>query len=94
MKIAGLVLMFGLLLVPSALGDSPSWSAPANVSRDTLQDTIPTMVQDANGTYWVVWRSTRNGGDELWISNSSDGVTWSVPLNLTKNSSGSRALNE
>jgi hypothetical protein len=77
------------------LWDGTSWSAPAALTDDTLQDFQPLVAFDGTGGAMAVWqRATQPMGDQPTITFTKgielayatwDGITWSVPQLLTTN---------
>ena len=60
--------------------DGNVWSTPAIVTPMLYPEFRPSMIQDFQGTYWIVWyRTTASGGSEIWMSNSVNGEKWSTP---------------
>jgi hypothetical protein len=76
-----IISLLGLGIVGVAEAIAPGWSEPINIAPHPYFDTNPSLFQDQNGVYWVVWRSTRAGDPyaDICISNSSDGFSWSLP---------------
>jgi TolB-like protein len=62
--------------------DGLNWEKPRllPVSSRVL-DMKPVMQQDRNGTYWLLWVSSRDPEEPkwLWMASSMDGVKWSFP---------------
>jgi len=58
-----------------------NWSTPVMITENSSDDTHPSLLQDLNGTYWLVFEnSTAFAETEIWIQNSSDGITWNAPI--------------
>jgi len=67
--------------------DARSWSAPSRlpVGANTTSFDGFHMIQDRNGTFWVVWSNFTHPGTnryDLWISSSKDFIGWSAPTQL------------
>jgi hypothetical protein len=64
-----------------------TWSAAARLTSDPAQDTDPGIARAADGSLWVVWKSSRTGNEDVWYKKSSNGgATWSAETQLTSNS--------
>ena len=48
------------------------------ITTNTSEDSYPSIIQDYNGMYWVAFQSTRGSGG-IWMTNSSDRITWEEP---------------
>jgi PKD repeat protein len=68
--------------------DGLTWSGPIYVtekSDDSTENLMASMMQDANGIYWIVMARSPlvwDGGFRIWSSHSMDGVTWSPPVKI------------
>jgi beta-xylosidase len=62
--------------------DGISWSDPLRVTTHPKPDGDPSLIQDRNGTYWILFTSSRGGGDSLYLTASRDGANWSEPIFL------------
>jgi len=62
--------------------DGENWSNATQLTMDASEDDCPWLLQDSNGTYWVVWHSNRQGTYDIFYSNSTDGANWSEPVAL------------
>jgi len=62
--------------------DGKNWSVPIQLTTDISEDDCPSLLQDSEGTYWIVWHSNKQGND-IYYSNSTDKITWSTPTLLT-----------
>jgi hypothetical protein len=63
-----------------------SWSIPIQLASNSADDFLPSLSQDANGTYWIAFRSKRSGDYDIWVTNSTDGFNWESPTQLTADS--------
>ena len=66
------------------------WTTPQYIMKDNFVDMTPSLIQDSNGKFWIVWASTRNETNDrfhfyydIWISSSNDGEKWSSPRRIT-----------
>ncbi|HEX6749503.1 MAG TPA: sialidase family protein [Longimicrobium sp.] len=58
--------------------DGTTWSAPARVTTSPDGDFNPSLIQDDQGTFhlvWFRWNALFRGN--IWYNSSPDGVTWS-----------------
>jgi hypothetical protein len=62
--------------------DGISWSSAAQLTTDAAEDNCPWLLQDADGSYWIIWHSNRNGSYDVFYSKSTDGANWSAPVAL------------
>jgi hypothetical protein len=53
------------------------WSAPQEVSTASLESE-PSLIQDSDGIFRMVWFSGSSGHDELWQGESLDGSSWTI----------------
>ena len=67
--------------------DGKNWSNPIQFTTDISEDNNPSLIQDSEGTYWIVWHSNRDGKYDIYYSNSNDGITWSPFIILTNQKS-------
>ncbi len=62
-----------------------TWSADTQNTTHGNTDRYPAITQADDGTFWVVWSSSRSGAYDLWYKTSSDdGVTWSSDMRFTR----------
>jgi len=67
-----------------------SWSTPINVSSIYKNSYYPTITADSAGNLNAAWRDGAITDKEIMYSRSVDnGVTWSVPTNISNNSTQS-----
>jgi TolB-like protein len=62
--------------------DGVSWSQPRKLPISSSElDMKPSLQQDPQGLYWLIWCSSRDADSpqSLWMASSSDGVKWSFP---------------
>jgi hypothetical protein len=62
--------------------DGIVWSQSQKLSISSSElDMKPTLQQDPQGVYWLIWCSSRDADSpqSLWMASSSDGVKWSFP---------------
>lgn len=64
-----------------------SWSSALQFTDDLRDDTAPSIIQNVDGTIWVVWqRSIAAGNDDVFYKTSSNnGVSWSAETPLIEN---------
>ncbi len=62
-----------------------------SVGNENGQDEDPAVLRSADGSIYVAWYSNRNGIDaqgredkELFLTHTTDGVSWSTPLQITQ----------
>jgi hypothetical protein len=60
--------------------DGRTWTLEARITEDTAYDVHPCLIQDQAGIYWLVWQSDVGGDYQIWISSSTDGSNWEVPI--------------
>jgi hypothetical protein len=71
-----------------AEGIAPGWSEPIMIANISTTDGGASLIQNSSGWYWLVFKSPLLPAyEEIWIINSSDGINWSEPVNITKNAS-------
>jgi PKD repeat protein len=58
------------------------WSNPQRLPF-TPNCVFPSAIQDHNGMYWLAWEHQHNGADSILIANSSNGVVWSDPFQVS-----------
>ena len=57
--------------------DGREWSAPARVTNNAGGDFYPSLLQDDQGTFHLVWfRWTAPFQGNIWYNSSPDGLTW------------------
>ena len=57
--------------------DGREWSAPVRVTTNAGGDFYPSLLQDEQGTFHLVWfRWTAPFRGNIWYNSSSDGLTW------------------
>jgi len=56
---------------------------PVNVTNHPASDTFPSLIQDSDGIYWMAFQSDRSGNWDIWITSSSNGLSWSAPTQVT-----------
>jgi len=74
--------------------DGINWSPPIYVTErgDDYCDLMPSLLQDSDGTYWILMTRIApvyDGGPRIWSSHSSDGINWTP---LTKIETGMESL--
>ena len=67
----------------SASSDGETWSAPLNISNNEGYSGYPAVAIDGEDTLHVIWMDGTFSGNEVLYSTSSDGETWSDPLNIS-----------
>jgi hypothetical protein len=76
--------------VSQSLDYAQTWSSPGNVDGTTDLQTNPSAVYcDYQNKYYVVWDDGRNDatrGRDLYLANSSDGITFGIPENISTTS--------
>ncbi len=88
--LAATLLSTTFLTVDVPFVNAIEWSDDSQLTTDLNQDLSPAIMQDENGTIWVVWASNRIIflNYELFYTTSSDyGLHWSPDTRLTENSS-------
>ena len=56
---------------------------PVNVTNSPAWDASCSLIQDSTGTYWIAFGSDRSGNNDIWITSSADGLSWSAPTQVT-----------
>jgi len=51
-------------------------------------DDDPSLIRALDGTFYLVFLSDRSGNADLWITSSTDGVAWSMPVQITTSPDG------
>jgi len=66
-----------------------TWTSATQLTTDSDFDKRPSIVQDMDGSIWVVWQSDRGGNQQdVYYKTSSDyGSTWSSDTQLTSDNS-------
>jgi tetratricopeptide (TPR) repeat protein len=78
-----------IFLISTSL-DGINWTKPVQVYTKLLEVHVenPYIIQDKNGTYWMVWESSRNVPEgtlyEIYISSSLDGLSWNEPILISQ----------
>ena len=67
-----------------------TFSTPQNLSKDPNGTTAPNMALDADGGIYVVWGEWSGPGG--FLTRSSDGATFSAPVKLADNISGTPSI--
>jgi len=63
-----------------------SWAGDTRLTFDSGEDIMPSIMQTADGTIWVVWASSQTENFELFFKTSvNNGVSWSTDTQLTIN---------
>ena len=62
-----------------ASSDGKNWSEPVRVTDHSKSDSDPSLIQDADGVYRILFTSSREGQDSIFITSSRDGTGWSEP---------------
>ena len=59
--------------------DGINWQEPIQITPGLETEVSPSLTQDSNEVYWVVW--CRSEGT-LWVSNSTNGSNWHAPRQI------------
>lgn len=66
--------------------DGLIWSQPINLSNTSGTSSRPAMAADGAGNRYVVWYDYTPGKADIFFIQSNDyGLTWSYPLNISRN---------
>ncbi len=57
------------------------------ITTDSADHCNPDIARGSNGALYVVWQDNRNGNWDIYASVSSDGLTWSQPVQVTNSKS-------
>ncbi len=69
-------------------GDGKTWTQPLQITKGQEGDHYyPSLLQTSDGTFCVAWFSGRSGNADIWFSQSKDGIQWSAPQQITKDTS-------
>lgn len=60
-----------------------TWSNDTQLTDNIADDLRPSVVQLTNGTIMLVWQSNRLGNDDIFSMTTTDGTSWSDPIQLT-----------
>ena len=60
-----------------------SFGTPAQLTISKGDQCHPDIAVDGDGRLYVVWQDNRNGNWDIFLSTSSDGTTWSSPVQVT-----------
>ncbi|MEE9150969.1 MAG: Ig-like domain-containing protein [Thermoplasmata archaeon] len=64
-----------------------NWTVIGQITNYNGDDFGHSLMIDNGGTFWLVYTSERSGNYDIWVKNSTDGVTWSTPIQVTTNES-------
>jgi hypothetical protein len=65
-----------------------NWTTLNPITWHQEWEGLPSLMQDADGTFWMAWsRWTNNGKYDIFVKNSQDGINWSSAHQVTSNSS-------
>lgn len=62
---------------------SDGFEAPVAITTASADQSHPRIAQDGNGTLYVVWQDKQRGNWDIFMAVSTDGVTWSRPIQVT-----------
>src|SRR5262249_32814693 len=51
-------------------------------------DEDPSVLLSSDGTLFVAWFSDRGGNSDIYVTSTSDGLTWATPSRVTTDSGG------
>ena len=73
---------------PTSVFVSPAAYPPVRMTLGNLtgSDDDPSLIRALDGLFYLVFISDRSGNMDLWITRSSDGTTWSAPVQVTTSS--------
>ncbi|HRS10160.1 MAG TPA: putative Ig domain-containing protein [Sedimentisphaerales bacterium] len=63
--------------------DSQTFAAPVSLTTAASDQCNPDIARDSAGVLYVVWQDKQRGNWDIFLSTSSDGVTWSRPIAVT-----------
>ncbi|UCF07251.1 MAG: exo-alpha-sialidase, partial [Thermoplasmata archaeon] len=64
-----------------------NWTLIGRATYHTNDDRYPSLMIDNNSVFWMSFESDRAGDPDIWLQNSSDGINWNPPIQITTNSS-------
>jgi len=75
------------LFFKTSSDNGTTWTNTAPLTENSGQDLAPSVIQDTNGTIWVVWQffGTEDYSDLFCKTSSDNGTTWSNATKLTTN---------
>jgi len=62
-----------------------NWTVIGQITNYNGDDFGHSLTIDNGGTFWLVYTSDRSGNYDIWVKNSTDGITWSTPIQVTNN---------
>jgi len=65
--------------------DGTHWSQPFNPFSMGGSQSDPDLFASSDGKLWMAFTSGSEGGSEIWVSSTSDGIKWSDPTQVTEN---------
>lgn len=60
-----------------------NFAGPIQLTTHSSDQCFPAIAVDADDTLYVVWQDRRRGNWDIYVSTSSDGVTWSTETRIT-----------
>ena len=78
------VLIFVIIFPKVCAMESMELTDTVQITSDSITELNPCLFQDSDGKYWVAWHSDKDDDDnkEIWISSSTDGVSWQTPAEI------------
>jgi hypothetical protein len=68
--------------------DGQTWTQPLQITKGQVGNHYyPSLLQASDGTLCITWFSDRSGNADVWFSDSRDGIQWSAPRQITRDSS-------
>jgi len=71
------------IYVASMASGTSAFRIPVPVTTETTDQCNPDMAISGDGQVYVVWQDNQRGNWDIFLSTSSDGATWSRPVQLT-----------
>lgn len=69
-------------LVLTQSSDGTTWSSPKTITHQTFTATNPSLAESPSGELLLGYATNQNETWELYLTQSTDGVTWSEPRKL------------
>jgi len=72
--------------VSSSTDGAASWTTVlVSDRRANAFNVVPSLAADRNGTLYASWADATSGEVDVWLSTSTDGMTWAAPQTISSN---------